>query len=71
MIDQLFTITNYAGLYCDDRYVRDSIVSAEFVGSVAGLILLSILADKFGRKIIIVSTLSISLVGSICNCLSI
>ena len=63
-IDQIYTITNYAGLYCGDRFVRNSIVSAEFVGSVVGLILLSILADKLGRKIIIVSTLSISLMGT-------
>ena len=42
------TITAHMHLYCDDRYIRDSIISAEFVGSVTGLILLSILADRFG-----------------------
>jgi len=63
-IDQVHTITNYAGLYCEDRFVRNSIVSAEFVGSVVGLILLSILADKLGRKIIIISTLCFSLMGT-------
>ena len=63
-IDQVHTITNYAGLYCENRFVRNSIVSAEFVGSVVGLILLSILADKLGRKIIIVSTLCFSLMGT-------
>jgi MFS family permease len=63
-IDQIYTITNYAGLYCEQLYVRNSIVSAEFVGSLVGLILLSILADKIGRKIIIVSTLFLSLMGT-------
>lgn len=63
-IDQVHTITNYVGIYCDDKYIRNSILSAEFVGSVTGLILLSMLADKLGRKIIIVSTLFISVIGS-------
>jgi MFS family permease len=66
-IDQEYTITNYASLYCENRFVRNSIVSAEFVGSVVGLILLSILADKLGRKTIIVSTLCISLMGTMRN----
>lgn len=66
-IDQVYTITNYAELYCDQLYVRNSIVSAEFVGSVVGLILLSILADKLGRKVIIVSTLFLSTLGVTCN----
>lgn len=66
-VDQLYTITNYAKLYCDQLYVRNSIVSAEFVGSIVGLILLSILADKIGRKIIIVSTLFLSTLGATRN----
>lgn len=56
-------------LYCDDKYIRDSILSAEFAGSVTGLILLSILADKLGRKTIIVSTLYLTCMGAICNLL--
>lgn len=63
-IDQIYTITKYAELYCDNLYVRNSIISAEFVGSVTGLILLSILADKLGRKVIIVSTLCLSIFGT-------
>lgn len=63
-IDQAYTITAHAKLYCDDLYIRNSIISAEFVGSVVGLILLSMLADKLGRKVIIVSTLSFALLGS-------
>lgn len=54
-------------LYCEDRYVRDSVLSIEFVGSVTGLILLSILADKLGRKTIIVSTLYLTCLGAICT----
>lgn len=63
-VEQQYTITKYAGLYCDQLYVRNSIVSAEFVGSIVGLVLLSILADKLGRKVIIVSTLFLSALGS-------
>lgn len=64
IIEQTHTITNYAKLYCDQLYVRNSIISAEFVGSITGLILLSILADKLGRRVIIVSTLCISIIGT-------
>lgn len=60
----MYTITSHAKLYCDDLYVRNSIIAAEFVGSVTGLILLSMLADKLGRKFIIVSTLCFALLGS-------
>jgi MFS family permease len=67
MIEQTHTITSYAGLYCDKLYIRNSIISAEFVGSVTGLILLSILADKLGRKVIIISTLCISIIGTGCT----
>lgn len=35
------------------------------MGSVTGLILLSILADRFGRKTIIVSTLYLTCMGAI------
>ena len=66
-IQQPYTITNYAQLYCDQLYVRNSIISAEFIGSVVGLIVLSILADKLGRKIIIVTTLFFSTLGTTCN----
>jgi MFS family permease len=54
-------------LYCDDKYIRDSVISAEFIGSVTGLILLSILADRLGRKVIIVSTLYLCCMGAICK----
>lgn len=64
-IEQTHTITSYASLYCDKMYIRNSIISAEFVGSVVGLILLSVLADKLGRKVIIISTLCISIIGTI------
>jgi MFS family permease len=64
-IDQPFTITNHANLYCNELFTRQSILSAEFVGSVTGLILLSVLADKLGRRRIIISTLVISLVGTV------
>ena len=66
-MDYPFTITAHMNLYCDHKYVRDSIISSQFVGSVTGLILLSILADKFGRKIIIVSTLYLTFMGAISN----
>lgn len=52
-------------LYCDDKYVRDSILSAEFAGSVTGLILLSILADRLGRKVMIVATIYLTCMGAI------
>ena len=54
-------------LICDQKYVRDSVISAQFIGSVVGLIVLSILADKLGRKIIIVSTLFMTAIGSMSN----
>lgn len=38
-----------------------------FVGSVTGLILLSILADRLGRKTIIVSTLFMTAIGAMCT----
>lgn len=63
-IEQTYTITKYAQLYCGNLYIRNSIISAEFIGSVTGLILLSVLADKLGRKIIIVSTLCIAAMGA-------
>ena len=62
-IEQPYTITAYAELYCDHKYTRNSILSAEFVGSVIGLILLSVLADQLCRKLIIVSTLCFSSLG--------
>jgi MFS family permease len=57
-------------LYCDNKYLRDSVLSAEFVGSVTGLILLSILADRLGRKTIIVSTIYLTFMGAICKQIS-
>ena len=54
-------------LYCDDKYVRDSVISAEFFGGIVGLILLSILADKLGRKVVIVSTLYLACMGALCK----
>lgn len=64
-IDLPYTITAEMHLYCDQKYVRDSIISSEFVGSVVGLIVLSIMADRLGRKVIIVTTLYITCLGSI------
>lgn len=64
-IDFPETITAHMHLYCDDKYVRDSILSAEFAGSITGLILLSILADRLGRKTIIVTTLYLTTIGAI------
>lgn len=52
-------------LYCDKKFVRSSILSIEFVGSVTGLVIASILADKYGRKKIIVSTLALTCAGAI------
>lgn len=66
-VEQTYTITNHAELYCDKLYVRNSIISAEFVGSVTGLIILSMMADKLGRKVIIVSTLFLSVLGTTRN----
>lgn len=62
--DHPFTITAYTGLYCDDKYIRNAIISSEFVGSIIGLILLSYLADVLGRKFIIVSTLFLTAIGT-------
>lgn len=56
------------GLYCDDLYLRNLILSAEFAGSIIGLVLLSILADQVGRKAIIVCTLCITAIGALCKC---
>ena len=67
-IDYMHTLTSQLGLYCDQRFVRDSILSSEYIGSLVGLVLLSILADKIGRKIIIVITIFASLVGSLVFC---
>ena len=67
IIDNTHTITAHAHLYCDQKYVRDSIISSEFIGSVVGLVVLSILADRLGRKVIIVCTLFLATIGSMCN----
>ena len=64
-IENPYTVTAANKLYCDDRYIRDGLLSSEYIGSVAGLIILSILADQLGRKLIINITLLISLLGSI------
>lgn len=45
--------------------MRDSILSSEYIGSMIGLVLLSILADKIGRKIIIVLTLFACVIGAL------
>lgn len=64
-IEQPYTVTNDAGLYCDQLYVRNGILSAEFAGSVTGLILFIIFGNKFGRKTLTVGLLSLILMGSI------
>jgi|JI6StandDraft_1071083.scaffolds.fasta_scaffold40596_2 hypothetical protein len=66
-IDNPFTVTAQNKLYCDDRYLRDGLLSSEYIGSVAGLIVLSVLADKLGRKLIINITLLLSIIGTVCK----
>jgi hypothetical protein len=62
------TITAQTNLYCDNRFVRDTLLSSEYVGSIVGLVVLSIMADKLGRKLIINLCLLASTSGSIRKC---
>lgn len=64
-IDYPYTLTAKRHLYCENQYIRDSIISSEYIGSIIGLILLSVLADKIGRKLIIVITLFAGIIGSL------
>lgn len=66
-IEQLHTVTHSAALYCDQLYIRNSILSAQFAGCIVGLLIIPSLSDRFGRKIIIIVTLIINLLASSCN----
>ena len=62
-----FTITAYAGLYCDKQIYRDVIQSCLYIGSVLGLIFMNLIADTFGRKLSIIASLISATMGSLCK----
>lgn len=66
-VEQQNTITLKAALYCDQMYIRNSILSVQFAGCIAGFLFIPRLSDRFGRKAAIITTLAIDLIGSTSN----
>lgn len=62
-----FTLTADMGLYCDMASARVLIQSIFPIGSFIGLIVVNLLSDTRGRKFAFQLTLSICLVGILCN----
>ena len=62
-----FTITAYAGLYCENQTYRNLIQSTLYIGSVIGLFIMNMLSDTKGRKFSFVLSLAIANVGVLCK----
>ena len=48
--DNDYTITAYAGLYCERKFGRSVIQSFLYMGSVVGLFVMNVVSDTYGRR---------------------
>lgn len=62
-----FTITAYAGLYCENQTYRNLIQSTLYIGSIMGLFIMNMLSDTKGRKFSFTLSLAIANVGILCT----
>lgn len=61
------SITGSVGLYCDRQVQRNFIQSSMYIGSISGLIIMNLIADKFGRRFSFLISLGLAIVGNVCT----
>lgn len=63
-----FSITATVGLYCDHQFERNLIQSSMYIGSISGLIVMNLIADKYGRRFSFLISIALAIVGTSCTC---
>lgn len=62
-----FSLTSYAGLYCEQQTERNFIQSAIYIGSILGLFVMNPLADIKGRRFVFIAAQTVANVGVASN----
>ena len=60
-----YSVTASARLYCDKENDRNLISSSLFIGKILGLVLMNLVADRYGRRFSFLLSLYLALLGSI------
>lgn len=67
LIENDYTITAYAGLYCEGKNMRNLIQSMVGFGTITGLLVINYLSDWKGRKFGFLMALGIPTLSAICT----
>ena len=66
-LDNPYTGTGYANLYCDKSASRNIVQSSIYIGSIIGLLVLTPFADEKGKKKVFLIAIALCIFGLLSN----
>lgn len=70
-VENSYTITAYAEIYCGDKITERSVIQSMLgIGAVFGVFFINIASDLKGRKFSLLIAIFFGVLSSLCNCRS-